>query len=176
MSDSKLISRHRLKLSDDCRAREDYPEDPDPFEGSDTRDTRYCGRFPDPGWLSIMIGIPQLNSDVLVVLDCFVEGLVGPDSPEKNIPFILDDDNSWARYLLLFAGYANPSAVPGRLSDKLMSLLEELATSKRFYAREGLITSQIIRQKLEKEVRFDDDLDLCWFGNHGKDFIHLSPL
>ena len=175
MSDSKLISRHQLNFSVDCRAREIYPEDPDPFEGSDMRDPRYWERFPISSWLSTMIGIPHLDSDVLVVLDCFVEELVGPDPPE-NIHFVLDDDNSWARYLLLFAGYANPSAVPGRLSDKLMSLLEELATSKRFYAREGLITSQILRQKLEKEVRFDDDLDLCWFGNNGKDLIHLSPL
>lgn len=136
---------------------------------------RYRKRYPISSWLSTMIGIPQLNSDVLVVLDCFVEELVGPDPPE-DIRFVLDDDNSWARYLLLFAGYTNPSAMPGRLSDKLMSLLGNLATSKIFYAREGLITSQMLRQKLEKEVRFDDDLDLHWFGNDGKDFIHLSPL
>ncbi|KAI4204538.1 MAG: hypothetical protein LQ350_001088 [Teloschistes chrysophthalmus] len=114
-------------------------------------------------------------SDVLVVLDCFVEGLAGPDVQE-NISFLLDDDDSWARYLLLFAGYTNPSTAPGRMSQKLMSLLEELAISKRFYAREGLITSQILREKLEREVRFDDDLNLHWFGNDGKDFIHLSPL
>ena len=175
MSNSNLISRHRLKYSVDCRGQEIYPEDPDPFGGSDMRNTRYWESFPDSDWLSTMIGIPQLNSDVFVVLDCFIEQLVEPDSPE-DIHFVLDDDNSWARYLLLFAGYANPSAVPGRLSDRLMSLLEELAISKRFYAREGLITSQIIRQKLDKEVRFDDDLDLCWFGNDGKNFIHLSPL
>lgn len=104
-----------------------------------------------------------------------LDGLVGPDVPE-NISFLYDDDNSWARYLLVFASYAKPSTMPGRLSDKLMSLLEELATSKRFYAREGLITSRILREKLEKEVRFDDDLHLHWFGNDGKDSIHLSPL
>lgn len=175
MSDSELISRHRLKFSLDSRARELYPEDPDPFRGSDMKDPVYWEDYPKSSWLSNMIRIPQLDSDVLVVLDCFIKGLVGPDSPE-NIQFLLDDDNSWARYLLLFAGHANPSAVPGRLSDKLMSLLEELATSKRFYAREGLITSQILRQKLEKKVRFDDDLDLHWFGNDGKDFIRVSPL
>jgi hypothetical protein len=122
-----------------------------------------------------MIGIPELNSDVFIVLDCFVDGLAGPDSVE-NITFVLDDDNSWARYLLLFAGYTEPSTKPGKLSDKLMSLLEELATSRRFYAREGLITSRILRERLRREVRFDDDLDLHWFGNDGRDFIHLSPL
>ena len=58
----------------------------------------------------------------------------------------------------------------------MISLLEELATSKRFYAREGLITSEILRQKLEEHVRIDDALDLCWFANYGQDFIHLSPL
>lgn len=74
-----------------------------------------------------MIGIPELESDVVLVLDCFVEDLVGPDPP-TNIGFVLDDDNLWARFLLLFAGYTEPSTLPGRLSDKLMSLLEELAT------------------------------------------------
>ena len=69
------------------------------------RDPRYCERYPKRSWLSNMIGIPSLDSDVLVVLDCFVEGLVGPDEPD-NIHFVLDDDYSWARYLLLFAGYA----------------------------------------------------------------------
>ena len=175
MSDSELISRHRLKFLLDSRARELYPEDLDPFRGSDRNDPRYYERYPGPGWLLNMIKIPQLHSDVLVVFDSFVKGLVEPDSLQ-NIKFLLDDDYSWARYLLLFAGYANPSAVPGRLSDKLMSLLEELATSKRFYAREGLITSQTLQQKLEREVRFDEDLNLRWFGNDGKDFIHLSPL
>ena len=78
-----------------------------------------------------MIGIPNLHSDVLVVLDCFVEWLLRPDAPD-NIHFMLDQDYSRARYLLLFAGYAEPSTQPGKLSDRLMSLLEELAISKRF--------------------------------------------
>jgi hypothetical protein len=122
-----------------------------------------------------MIGIPELESDVVLVLDCFVEELVGPDPP-TNIHFVLDDDYSCARFLLLFAGYTEPSTLPGRLLDRLMSLLEELATSGRFYAREGLITSRMLRKKLEREVRFDDGLELHWFGNDGKDFIHIAPL
>lgn len=138
-------------------------------------DSRHWERFPNYSWLSLMIGIPQLNSDAFIVLDCFVEVLIDPNPPQ-NTSFLLEDDNSWARYLLLSAGYTNPSAEPGRLSDRLISLLKELATSNLFYAREGLITSQMLQQKLEKEVRFDDDLDLRWFGNDGKDLIHLSPL
>ena len=122
-----------------------------------------------------MLAIPELKSDVFIVLDCFVEALVGPDALE-NILFLLDDDYSWARYLLLFAGYTSPSTRPGRLSYRLMTLLEKLATSGRFYAREGLITSKNLREKLGKEIRNDDDLDLRWFGNDGKDLIHLSPL
>ncbi|KAF7511421.1 hypothetical protein GJ744_004610 [Endocarpon pusillum] len=157
------------------RAQKLYPEDPDPFRSTDMRDPRSWERYPERSWFSNMIGIPQLDSDVFVALDCFVKELVGPDAPE-NIRFVLDDDNSWARYLLLFAGYAKPSTVPSRFSEKLISLLEELATSRRFYAREGLITSRTLREKLEREARFGDDLDLHWFGNDGKDFIHLSPL
>ena len=122
-----------------------------------------------------MIGIPQLNSDVFIVLDCFVEELAGPEAPE-NISFLLDDDNSWAHYLVLFAGYATPPTMSGRVSNKLISLLEELATSTRFYAREGLITTRILREKLVREVRFNDDLVLHWYGTDNKDFIHLSPL
>lgn len=163
-----MISRHRLRSCLGRRIPELYPEDPDPVDSLHER-------YPTSHWLPWMIGTPQLDSDVFVVLDCFVEELVGPDALE-DIHFVLDDDYSWARYLLLFAGYTNPSAAPGRLSQKLMSLLEELAISKRFYAREGLITSQILQEKLEKDVRFDDDLNLQWFGNHGKGFIHLSPL
>ncbi|KAI4250837.1 MAG: hypothetical protein LQ352_005227 [Teloschistes flavicans] len=143
------------------RLQELYPRDPELFGAGDMTGHRISESCPGPGWLSTMIGIPQLDSDALVVLDCFVEGLDGPDCPD-DIHFLLDDDNSWARYLLLFAGYETPSAVPGRLSQKLMSLLEDLATSRRFYAREGLITSQILRQKLEREIRFDDDLNLHW--------------
>jgi hypothetical protein len=122
-----------------------------------------------------MTAIPQLNSDVFVVLDCFVEGLTGANEP-GNISFLLDDDYSWARYLVLFPGYTEPPTMLGNFSDRLMSLLEELATSRRFYAREGLITTRILREKLERAVRFDDNLVLHWFGNDGKDFIHLSPL
>ena len=122
-----------------------------------------------------MLAIPELKSDVFIVLDCFVEALVGPDALE-NISFLLDDDYSWARYLLLFAGYTSPSTRPGRLSHRLMTLLEKLATSRRSYAREGLITSKNLREKLGKEIRNDDDLDLHWFGDDGKDLIHLSPL
>lgn len=171
----KRILRYTLNLFLHSRAQELYPDDPDPLNSTDMRDPGNRERYPECSWLSNMIGIPQLDSDIFVVLDCFVEGLVGPDAPE-NISFLLDDDNSWARYLLLFAGYANSSTVPGRLSEKLMSLFEDLATSRRFYAREGLITSRTLREKLEREVRFGDDLDLRWFGNDGKDFIHLSPL
>jgi hypothetical protein len=122
-----------------------------------------------------MIGIPTLDSDLLVVLDCFFEGLVGPDAFDE-IGILQGDEYSWARYLLLFAGYPTPSTMPGKLSGKLVSLLEELASSSRFYAREGLITSGILREKLEREVKFDGDLDLRWFGNDGKDLIRLSPL
>ena len=123
----------------------------------------------------MMIHFPYLDSDALVVLDCYVEEVAGTASLE-NITFLLDDDNSWARYLVLFAGYTNPSARPSKLSEILVSLLGDLGTSRRFYAREELITSQILQEKLDKEVRFVDELNLRWFGNDGKDFIHISPL
>ena len=175
MSEPERTLRHRLTCLLNRRSQQLYPEDPDPFNGLGMGNSSYSERYPQSSWLSDMINIPYLDSDVLIVLDCFVEELIRPDAPD-NIPFVLDGDNSWARYLALFAGYTNPSTILGRLSKILMSLLEELATSRRFYAREGLITSKILREKLEREVRFENDLNLCWFGNDNKDFIHLSPL
>ena len=139
------------------------------------QDSRNRKDYPKDSWLSNMIVFPQLESDTFIILDCFVESLSGSDDP-KNISFLADDDNSWARYLVLFAGYSNSSTVPGKLSKELMTLLEELATSGRFYAREGLIRSWTLQQKLEMNVRFDNDLNLRWFGNQSKDFIHVSPL
>ncbi|KAK4946164.1 hypothetical protein LTR10_014675 [Elasticomyces elasticus] len=152
-----------------------YPDDPDPFLGTDNSDPRYYERYPTRQWLSNMLVFPQLSSDVFIVLDCFDEELAGPND-RANITFLLDDDYEWTRYLVLFAGYPEPPIVPGKLSNKLMSVLEELSSSNRFYAREGLITSGILRDKLEKEVRFDNDLGVRCFGNDGKDFIHVSPL
>ena len=101
-----------------------YPEDPEPFAKFDKANTRSLDGFPKSNWLSMMIHFPYLDSDVLVVLDCYVEEVAGTASLE-NITFLLDDDNSWARYLVLFAGYTNPSARPSKLSEILVSLLGE---------------------------------------------------
>ena len=57
-----------------------------------------------------------------------------------------------------------------------MSVIGELVSSGTFYARERLITSRIVREKFERGIRFDDDLNLRWFGNDGRDYIDSSPL
>jgi hypothetical protein len=90
---------------------------------------------------------PQLISDVFIVLDCFIEELPGPDTAgDYDIP--INEQKPWARYLALFAHYIKPPTISDRLSHKLTSLLERLATSWRFYAREGLITTEILQEKL----------------------------
>lgn len=122
-----------------------------------------------------MIGIPSLHSDAFLILDCFTEGLAESDHMEK-VKFMLDDDYSWAQYAMVFAGYTQKSTPPGKLSEKLMSILEDLVRSNKFYARAGLITSGTVRTKLTRELRWGNDLEPVWSGNDGKDFIHLTPL
>lgn len=123
-----------------------------------------------------MLGIPNLVSDVFIVLDCFVEGMVDTPIAPEDITFVIDDDYQWARYMIVLAGYRNPSTIPGKFSDGLMALLRDLATSGKFYAREGLITTGNVREKLEREMRFEDDFTPLWFGNDNRDGIHVTPL
>ena len=63
-------------------------------------DSHSWQRYSNDGWLPNMICISQLDSDLLIVLDYLVEGLVGTETP-GSIKFLHDDDNSWARYPLL---------------------------------------------------------------------------
>jgi hypothetical protein len=123
-----------------------------------------------------MINFPSLGSDSFLILDCFVEDLTGSDTHD-NIRFLFDNDNSWARYLVLFTGYPypNPYTRPGILSEKLMTVLEDLAASRRFYAREGMITSRVMLDKLMAAIPSDTGR-FHVFGNEGKDSIHLVPL
>ena len=122
-----------------------------------------------------MIEEPQLISDVFIVLDCFVEELPGADTT-KGYSIPLNEEKPWARCLTLFADYTKPPTMSDRLSNKLTSLLERLATSGRFYAREGLITTEILLEKLERAVQFNDGLSYLRSGNHDWESIRLSPL
>jgi len=76
--------------------------------------------------------IPYLTSDVLLVFDCYVEGISAADPETQKISFLLDDDEYWwARYATIFAGYKHDSNLPGKFSELFMSALEDLAESQR---------------------------------------------
>ena len=127
-------------------------------------------------WLQILIRIPNLISDVLLVLDCYIEDLSDINTDEKKISFLSDDDYLWARYAIIYAGYTQKSARPGKLSDHLTSVLEGLAHSDTFYAREGLITSSFVIRKLTTSLRFESEMEPTILGNDGRNSVVLVSI
>ena len=138
---------------------------------------RYRDRsFHHTDWLLALIGIPQLTSDVLLVLDSYLEGVSESTSEEKQITHLVDDDYAWARYAIIFADYTQRSSPAGGLSDHLVFVLKDLAQSDTFYAREGLINSSFIFNKLQRMLRQEDQMRPALFGNDGRGSIVLAPL
>jgi hypothetical protein len=80
----------------------------------------------DGSWTADIVSFPNLVSDVLVVLDCYAEGLKDDDSEWLTISHAIDDDYPWARYAIMVVGYIENSTPPGTFSEHFMSLLEEL--------------------------------------------------
>lgn len=132
--------------------------------------------FHHADWLEALIQIPQLTSDVLLVLDCYLEGLTESNAERKTISTLFDDDYLWARYAIVFAGYTQRSSSPGGLSDPLIDVLKDLAQSDRFYAREELINSKFVFNELQKKLRWKNLMSPALFGNDGVGSIVLAPL
>ncbi|KAI9766978.1 MAG: hypothetical protein M1839_004654 [Geoglossum umbratile] len=120
-------------------------------------------------WLQIAIGIPNLASDVLIVLDCYVEGF-SRGSAEEPIS-ILFDDPPWARYGIISAGYSHSSSGPGGFSGRFMSTLEDLAHSGQL-----VNCASVMRKFMEERCTFEDDIEPVFMGNHGKASIILAPI
>jgi len=89
-------------------------------------------------WLQLVLGIPNLTSDVLLILDCYVETFAAGET----ITHLSNDNCPWARCEIITAGYAQNSANPGRFSDRFMSTLEDLAHSRQ------LVNCDFVRKKL----------------------------
>lgn len=77
-------------------------------------------------WLSTALAIPNLYSDVLVVLDCYWAAAL--DDNTSNITF-LHGGPTWARYAVLFAGYTDETSPVGRFSDCFVQALHGLANT-----------------------------------------------
>jgi hypothetical protein len=81
-------------------------------------------------WLQSVIGIPNPTSDVLLVLDYYVEAFSRGDV-EKLITHLSDNEYRWARYGIIAAGYTQNSLSPGEFSDCFLSTLEDLFKTAR---------------------------------------------
>jgi hypothetical protein len=114
----------------------------DPFSGrKDVMDIRAC---PDKqisanlardlnsipvNWLQSAIRIPNLTSDVLIILDCFIGGLSTGDVGGEAICYLLPDcDHSWARYGIILAAYSETGIRYNHtaFSGSLMLTLEDI--------------------------------------------------
>jgi hypothetical protein len=121
-------------------------------------------------WLQSIIGIPNLTSDVLLVLDYYVEAF-SRGVVEEPITHLSDDDYGWARYGIIAAGYTQNSASPGGLLDCFTSTLEDLAHSGQ------LVNCAFVIKKLrEGRHAFEDGMELVVIVNGGSGSIILAPI
>jgi hypothetical protein len=127
-------------------------------------------------WLQTLIAIPPLTSDLLVVLDCSMEDLSRVNADGNTMSFLTDDDYDWARYSIMFADYTQSEDTPGRLSEHLVPVLQDLAVSDTFYARRGLITTNYVMKKLRTSMRFDTNMQPGLAGNDARGDVILVPI
>jgi hypothetical protein len=120
-------------------------------------------------WLQSVIGIPNLTSDVLLVLDCYMEAFTG-GGVEETITYLYGNDCPWARYGIIAAGYAQNSVGPGGFSGCFMSTLEDLAHSGQL-----VNCTFVIRKLREAQRACEDDMELLLRGNDGRGSIILAP-
>jgi hypothetical protein len=113
-------------------------------------------------WLQSVIGIPNLTSDVLLVLDCYVEAFSRGEM-EEPITHLYDENKRWARYGIIAAGYTQNSVNPGGFSDCFLSTLEELAPSGQ------LVNCAFVMRKLREErLAVGDGMEPVVMGNDGR--------
>jgi hypothetical protein len=121
-------------------------------------------------WLQSVIGIPNLTSDVLLVLDCYVEAFSRGDV-EEPITHLHDDEHHWARYGIIAAGYTQNSVSPGGFSDCFLTTLEDLALSGQ------LVNCAFVIRKLREGRRaVGDGMEPVVMGNDGSGSIILAPI
>lgn len=118
----------------------------------------------------MVIGIPNLTSDVLLILDCYVE-VLAEGSREPSLQYLFDDSIPWARYGILVAGYSSNSSHEGRFSSHFMSVLRDLAHSEPLAN-----VASVMRNLMEEQRSFDNDPMPIYLGNDGTGSIILSPI
>jgi hypothetical protein len=117
-----------------------------------------------------MIGIPNLISDVLIVLDCYVD-VFSEGSLEEPISILFDDNIPWTRYGIIGAGYSHSSSSPGEFSRRFMSTLEDLARSGQL-----VNCASIMRKFMEQRSSFEGRMKPVHTGNHSSGSIILVPI
>lgn len=125
-----------------------------------------------PVWLSSALGIPNLYSDVLVILDCHLAGL--SEDENSSISF-LAGGHDWARYGVLFAGYDQAVSPPGQFSERLIKVLQNLADSTGGRATLNSCID-IFRELRRLPEQLEDNGRPEWRGSVGAASFVLSPL
>ena len=116
-------------------------------------------------WLQRAIGLPNSASDVLIVLDCFIDA---PASGPSSLP---DGLRPSARYGIVGADYSSPSIGPPLFSKHVMRALEHPARSSQ------AANWHSVRNRIEQELRLSrDPVELVVKGNEGMGSIILTPI
>jgi hypothetical protein len=118
-------------------------------------------------WLEYLIQIPNLLSDVLVILDC----------PAKIEGFsFVDFGNGTFRLQVMTAGYKDPSFEPGAFTSCLAGLLENAANPvSRMRRKEFITTSWLLEELCDIDYLPGQEIEPSLAGNFVKD-DYLEPI
>jgi hypothetical protein len=124
-----------------------------------------------------LITIPNLLSDVLLILDCHLPDL-GAHEHSTTVTHLSDPEHEWARYSIFLAGYETQSTDLGSFSDHLMSVLEQYALAEQPHVAFRPTKCRTIYRALAKYVFKPGQLPLnpLLMGNDGRGSIIVSPL
>ena len=78
----------------------------------------------------------------------------------------------------MYAGYTHSGVNPGTLSELLLSVLRDLPLSDSFYAREGLITTESVMNRMLTSLRSDVKMVMVpeLLGNDRSGDVVLVPI
>jgi len=115
-------------------------------------------------WLQSALEFPHLTSDVLIVLDCYVD--FSRWGMRELITHLNNNNCPWARYGVITAGHDGNWVIPGTFSRSFMAILTDLA-----YSGPLMNCASIIRKLVETQYT-----EPVMMGNLGSGSIILAPL
>jgi hypothetical protein len=128
--------------------------------------------FSPQNWVSTALGIPNLVSDVLVILDCYWAGLF--DDRNSSMSH-LRGGHDWARYGVIFAGYTDETLPVGRFSEHFINALRHLAHSVE--DRDSLANIRDVFGEVRRIIeQSGDSVQPDWRGERGATSLTLAPI